>query len=122
MPLLTTSSDGEILTIYFNEARILDELVIRQVQEDIIALLGKTEERCVLLDFRRVQFLSSSALGALLRIHKKCKDFKIALRMSNIAPEIMKVFKITNLDSIFSIHKDADDATEAFKKDQLFSR
>jgi len=122
VPLLTTSTDGEILTIYFNEARILDELVIRQVQEDIIALLGKAEERCVLLDFRRVQFLSSSALGALLRIHKKCKDFQIALRMSNIAPEIMKVFKITSLDTIFRIHKDADDANEAFRKDQLFSQ
>jgi anti-sigma B factor antagonist len=120
--LLTTSSDGEILTICFNEARILDELVIRQAQEEVIELLAKAKERNVLLDFRRVLFLSSSALGALLRIHKKCKEYKIVLRMSNIAPDIMKVFKITNLDSIFSIHKDAEDALEAFRKDGLFYR
>jgi anti-sigma B factor antagonist len=120
--LLTTSSDGEILTICFNEARILDELVIRQAQEEVIELLAKAKERNVLLDFRRVLFLSSSALGSLLRIHKKCKEYKIVLRMSNIAPDIMKVFKITNLDSIFSIHKDAEDALEAFRKDGLFYR
>ncbi len=116
MASINTSSDGEILTIYLNEPRILDELVIKQIREEIVALLSKTEERCVLMDFRQVKFLSSSALGALLRIHKKCKEFKVDLKLSNIAPDIYKVFDITGLNKVFSIHKDADDAIEAFKQ------
>jgi anti-sigma B factor antagonist len=118
--ILSNSSDGQILTIEFTEARILDELLIRQMQEDVIKLLGEAKERFVLLDFHRVQFLSSAALGALLRVHKKCKDFQVSLRMSNIAADIAKVFKITNLNSIFQIHKDAEEAIQAFQKEPRF--
>jgi anti-anti-sigma factor len=117
VPLIRSKSDGEILTIYFTEAKFLDELVIRQAQDEVLRVLEKTHEPSVVFDFRFVKFLSSSAFGMLIRVQKKSKDFKIALKLCNIDPEILKVFKITGLDKVFSIYPgDLPEETGVFAK------
>jgi hypothetical protein len=50
-----------------------------------------------------VEFLSSSALGMLLRVHKRCKDFEISLKLCNLGKDIEKVFKITGLNKVLDI-------------------
>ena len=120
--LVRSESDGEILTVYFTEAKILDELVIRQCQDELIRMLEKTQEPNVILDFRFVKFLSSSALGMLIRVHKRCKDFKIDMKLCNIDKEIEKVFKITGLNKILEIYPDSPSAAASFKKKGFFGR
>ncbi len=120
--LIRSESDGEILTVYFTEAKILDELVIRQCQDELIRLLEKTQEQNVILDFRFVKFLSSSALGMLIRVQKRCKEFKINLKLCNIDKEIEKVFKITGLNKVLDICPTNEDAAAAFKKKGFFFR
>ncbi len=122
MASIKPESNGDILTIYINELRLLDEMTIQQVYKEIMSVVEKTQEPNVLIHFGRVSFMSSSALGMLIRIHKKCKEFKISLKLSNISPNIREVFKITGLEKIFDICPDASDAQEAFKKGQVFFR
>ena len=62
MSAIASSSDGNILVIRFTDSRILDEARIRRVGDDMIALLNKTEEQGVLLDFSGVGFMSSAML------------------------------------------------------------
>lgn len=122
MASIKPESNGDILTIYINELRLLDEMTIQQVHKEIMSVVEKTQEPNVLLHFGRVSFMSSSALGMLIRLNKKCKEFKIALKLSNICPNIREVFKITGLEKIFEIYPDANDAVEAFKKGRYFGR
>ena len=112
----TTESDGEILTVHFTYAKILEETVIQQISAALLALIDKSSEKNFLLDFNHVGFLSSSALGGLLKVNKKCKEFKINLKLCNIHPDIMQVFKITRLDKVLAIYPDTQAAYEAFKK------
>ena len=114
---------GEVRIIIIDEVRLLDGVVIDQCYRDIIAVLDKTEESNVLLHFGRVTFMSSAALGILVRINKKCKEFQIALKLCSIAPDIGQVFKITGLDKVFEIYPDPTHAMEAFQKSgQLYFR
>jgi len=122
MASIKPESNGEILTIHICELRLLDEMTIQQVYKEILSVLEKTQEPNVLLHFGRVSFMSSSALGMLIRLHKKCKEFKVGLKLSNISPNIREVFKITGLEKIFEIYADASEAEEAFKKSQVFFR
>jgi anti-sigma B factor antagonist len=119
---LRSESNGEILSIYLTEAKILDETVIQQISTALQELIGKTTESNVVLDFAQVRFLSSSALGMLVKINKKCKEFKINFKLCNIHKDIMEVFKITRLDKVLAIYPDAAAAHEAFKKSGLFFR
>lgn len=112
---------GEIRIIGIDEARLLEGGAIEQCYREIVELLEKTEEGNVLLHFGRVTFMSSAALGMLIRVNKKCKEHKIQLKLCNIAPEIGQVFKITGLDKLFDIHADTSQAMEAFKKSGMLS-
>jgi anti-sigma B factor antagonist len=119
MSITSHSKDG-ILTIYFLDARVLDESQLEQISRDILAELEKTTEELVILDFQKVQFMSSSMLGKLVQIHKKCKEFKVKLKLSGINKEILEVFKITKLDKLFDIASDEAAARKAFLKRGLF--
>jgi anti-anti-sigma factor len=119
---LRCTSDTDILTVYMTDAKVLDALIIEQIHQELVGILERTEQRNVVLNFGAVKFMSSAALGMLIRVNKKCKEFKVNLKLSNIQPDIAQVFKITGLDKVFRIYKTAEDAYAAFQKEGLFFR
>lgn len=122
MALIKSETKGEIRIIFIDEVRLVDTAAIEQCYREIVEVL-KTDESNVLLHFGRVAFLLSSALGMLVRLKKKCKEYDISLRFCNIAPDIYEVFKITSLNKLFDIHADAAGALEAFNASgKLFFR
>jgi anti-sigma B factor antagonist len=116
MALVKSELKSEIRVIFVDVPRFVDGAVIEQCYREIVDIVEKTEESDVLLHFGRVGFMSSAALGMLLRLQKKCKEFKIALKLCNISPDIRQVFKITSLDKVFDIQADVNDAIQSFKK------
>jgi anti-sigma B factor antagonist len=113
-------SSEEILTIYLTDVKILDQVGIENIYKEVIGALEKTVQPNVVIDFRFVKFMSSAALGMLIRVNKKCKEFKAILKLCNISPDIRQVFDITGLNKVFSIHATAEEAREAFKKGGRF--
>ena len=62
----------------------------------------------VVLDLARVQFLDSSGLGAIVAV-KKLLGPDRALELSGLTPTVEKVFRLTRMDSIFTIHPAVQD-------------
>lgn len=119
MSLSTYTKDG-ILTIVFDDPRILDETKLEELGRELIEALNKTSEERVILDFRNVKFMSSSMLGKLVQVHKKAGEFKVKMKLCSIDPEIRQVFKITRLDKLFEIESDEAAARAAFMKKGWF--
>jgi anti-sigma B factor antagonist len=115
MSVLSYSKDG-ILTVCLTDSRLTDEAKLEQLGSDLIKQLNETTEERVILDFRNVQFMSSSMLGKLVQLQKKCKEFKVHLKLSAISPDIRQVFKITKLDKLFEIESDEVAARKAFMR------
>jgi len=113
---LTTYAKDGIRTVAFNDSRLLDEVKLEQLGTDLIAQLNDSTEERVILDFRSVQFMSSSMLGKLVAVQKKCKEFKVHLKLCAISRDIREVFKITKLDKLFEIEEDEVSARKAFMK------
>lgn len=116
MALIRCEVNDDVRMIFIDQVRLIDAAAIDQCYREIVDVLDKTEERKVLLHFGRVAFLSSSALGALIRVNKKCGEYKISLKLCNIAPDIYEVFKITRLDKVFDVHAGAAEALQSFAK------
>jgi anti-anti-sigma factor len=114
---LRCESSGDILTVVLTDAKILDTAQINDIHQEMAKVIGEIQERNMLLDFREVKFLSSAALGMLILVNKTCKERKINLKLCNIAPDIVQVFKITGMNKVFSICKTTEDAIAAFKKE-----
>ena len=62
----------------------------------------------MIIDFAPVQFMSSSMLGKLVKIHKKCGEYKTKLKLCGVTPNIREVFKITRLDKLFDFYSAYD--------------
>jgi anti-sigma B factor antagonist len=107
-----TQSNGDVTVVYFTDAQILDEHKIVQLNDAADrAAAGK-----LLLNFSDVQFMSSAVLGKLVNLNKKCKADQTNLKMCNINPKILEVFKITKLNKVFDIHETEEKALSAFNK------
>ncbi|MDZ4781579.1 MAG: STAS domain-containing protein [Planctomycetia bacterium] len=115
MPQLNITENGDVVVVSFVESKILDESMIRQIGEEFKKLTTEAAaERKLLVKFSGVGFMSSSMIGQVMRLSKQCKADKVELKLSDIAPAIMEVFKLTRLDKILAIHATEAEAIKAF--------
>ncbi|TWT86899.1 Anti-sigma F factor antagonist [Pseudobythopirellula maris] len=119
MAIASHAKDG-ILFVRIDDARLLEESRIEQLEQELLTSLNNSVEERVVINFAKVQFMSSSMLGKLVKVHKKAKEFKVKVKFCSIAPDIQEVFKITRLDKLFDIEKDEETARKAFLKRGIF--
>ena len=91
MALVKSEVKGEIRVVFIDLVQFVDAAVIEQCYRELVELLERTEEKHVLLHFGRVAFMSSAALGMLVRLRKKCQEYEISLKLCNITPDICEV-------------------------------
>jgi anti-sigma B factor antagonist len=103
-----------IIVVTFTTPRIVQEEDIQDIFEQLQRLVDEKPGREYVLDFRKVQFLSSSVLGRLILLQKKAASTKGRLVLCAIAKEIFEVFKITKLDKVFTVKEDAKAALKMF--------
>ena len=111
---IQTGKKDTVHMVLFKDKKILDDAVLDEIRAELAQLIGKASGPDVLLDFSNVEFMSSAMLGLLGQMHRKISTGHGRLKMCSIRPEIFQVFKLTNLDKLFSIHKDAPTALATF--------
>lgn len=62
----------------------------------------------VVLDMSKVAFLDSSGLGAVVAVFKALAPDR-KLELSGLTPTVQKVFRLTRMDGIFTIHDTVPD-------------
>ena len=120
MSTLLTRTESDILVIYFQDVRIIDERRIQSLGQELGELLNATENKRVILNFQNVSFMSSAMIGKLVEFEKKCKAAEIALRLCNINENVEEVFNLMQLNKVFSIEKDEETALKNFSKKSWF--
>jgi anti-sigma B factor antagonist len=63
----------------------------------------------VVLDMSRVAFLDSSGLGAVVAVMKALAPDR-RLELSGLTVNVQKVFRLTRMDSVFTIHPSVPDS------------
>lgn len=102
MQLSTTSlADGQKITV--QEAR-LDAAVATMFKDSMrTAMAGGAG--AVTLDLSQVMFMDSSGLGAVIAILKSMPPGR-ELRLCGLTPNVMRVFRLTRMDTVFTILDD----------------
>ena len=117
MVAVVAQKNRGVIIAYINEVKLLDERMIGEVGSELLAAMERAENNMLLINFQGVRFMSSSMIGKLVALYKKCKGNKINLKLSNISAEIMEVFQLMNLQKLMNIYSDEAEAMLAFKKD-----
>jgi anti-sigma B factor antagonist len=119
MPIDSYSKD-DILTMRITDERLVDPEVVKRVTDEVLEILGKTDERQAVLDFSPVKFMASAMLGKLVLLQKKCAEYQVKLKLCGVSRDILEVFKITKLNKVFDIQADEPTARKSFNKRGFF--
>jgi anti-sigma B factor antagonist len=114
MRRVEVESIGDVTIASFIDRKILVEENIRTVGEQLLSLVNESDTKKLLLNFRNVEYMSSAVLGMLVSLNKQVKAAGGKLVLCSIDPQIREVFAITNLEKLFVIRGDEQEALQAF--------
>ena len=114
--LYTVQEADDVTLVTFQQSHILDAMTIESMSTTLKELIGTSEAGKFIFNFARVTYLSSSALGMLIGLQRRVAQRKAVVKLAGIHDDIMEVFRITRLDTVFDIYRDGAAALEAFRK------
>lgn len=87
------------------EIVIAKNFAIDEVSEfrDKVYEMINSGEKNFILDCSKCQFIDSTGLGVLVALYKKCNELNGSLRLHSVNSEVMRVFNLTRLDTIFKL-------------------
>jgi anti-anti-sigma factor len=87
------------LILSITEAQLQGDLVADALREDLLSAVDRSGARSVVLDFRRVTYVSSVAFRPLLSLHRKLKQGGGRLILCGMNDRVTEVFHVTRLIS-----------------------
>jgi anti-sigma B factor antagonist len=90
--------------IEFANPSLIDPVELEKISQSLYRLIDQEDKRKIILDFERVQFLSSQAIGIILTMNKKLMPLKNSkLVLCGVGAKLMELLKITRLDRLLTI-------------------
>jgi len=115
VPYLDVRKVGDTLVLKFTRADMTDAAFITKVGEEIDKLVRGVEKPKVVVDFSQVARLSSATLGMLVGLRKVVTRQKGQMRVTNIADDLIEIFKITRLDVTLQVCGSNEAAIDSFE-------
>ena len=116
--LLVQTVQGVALVIFEDES-ILDPLQVQDIGQQLHKLIEDEDRQRIILDFHKVKILSSQMLGVLIGLLKRIRSDRGRIVICGMKSELHKVFKITNLDKLFSFYETEGKALRSFESQAL---
>ena len=105
---------NDVIVVVCLDPKLNDEYTIQEWGDQVTAV-AESVTKALILDFSKVQFMSSSALRVLIKLQKTTDLSNVPLLLCCLNDDILEIFKITNLESIFKIRKGIDEAIRSLQ-------
>jgi anti-anti-sigma factor len=112
---LRTVFVDDVLVVYFPNHELMDEDQNRRIGTELIELTAQAKSGKMLVSFRGVDFVTSSMLGQLVMLNKRCMSHQIGLKICDVGPDLRTIFRIVRLDTLVDICGDEASALLAFR-------
>ncbi|MDR1664695.1 MAG: STAS domain-containing protein [Clostridiales bacterium] len=80
-----------------------------QLKTQLTELLAERNAH-LYVDCKALEFIDSTALGALVGVLKTVKENGREMHLLNVRPNLFKLFRLTNLDDVFIFEEESADA------------
>jgi len=111
---IALEDEGGVPAIRFVDRLIMDDRIVREVGDQIMAALPPSGPVRVILDFGHVTMISSAMIGRLVVLQRRADATGGLLRLCEVGPAVLDVLRTTNLDRVLTITRDRREAREAF--------
>jgi len=110
---LDISSEGNVAIARFKGCCICDVEEISNASTHLRQYMETHRPSGLIFDFTGVKFFSSQVLGLLLEARARLQPQGGRVAVSALSPQLQRVFRITNLDQIFTLYPDCAAAMAA---------
>lgn len=113
----STKKSGEIavMTILKEEITMYE---IDKVKNEFSEVIEK-ESANLLVNFKKLEFISSLVLAALVFVRKKVKEKNGKLKFCELKGKVKEMFEITDLDKVFEIYPTENAAIAKFAEEGI---
>jgi anti-sigma B factor antagonist len=99
----TTQTIDKWLVVEFRTASLMDPVQLDQIAQQLYRLIDAEDRRRIIMDFEKVQYLSSQAIGIVMNMNKRLMALKGKLILCAVGGKLMELIKITRLDKVLII-------------------
>ena len=105
---------NENTVVEFTSPSLMDPIELEQIAQQLYKLIDEQDKRRIILDFEKVQYLSSQAIGILLAMQKKLSALKKSnLILCGVGARLMELLRITRLDKVLTIKPSQKEAIKS---------
>lgn len=94
------------------EEEKLDSTISPQLKSEFVSL-STDGHRNIILDLSRVKYADSSGLSAILIANRVCQDSNGMFVMASLSDHVMKLIKISQLDTVLNLLPTVEEAVDA---------
>ena len=117
MAQVTVSRNKSCVVVEIVAPSLMDTRELDTLAEDLYRLVDEQDSRRLLLDFGKVQFISSRAIGILANLHRATSRLKGGLLvLCNCSPNLMQLLKIVKFDKLIPIKATQEEALNHFER------
>jgi anti-sigma B factor antagonist len=99
--------------VEFTTPSLMEQRELEEIGTELYRLVEEEDRRQVVLDFTKVQYVSSQAIGIVINLHRKLADLKKSkLTLCGLGPRLQELIRITRLDRILTIKPTQAEATK----------
>jgi anti-sigma B factor antagonist len=103
-PHYTVQQIDKATVVEFRTPSLMDQLDLQTISESLYKLVDEQDKRKLVLDFEKVTYLSSQAIGIVLTLNKKLTALPNSkLVLCGVGPKLQELIKITRLDKVLTI-------------------
>lgn len=107
----------DVAVIKFSDEKVVDPARIEKLGKELLSLADADERQKLLINFENVRFFSSAAINKLIVLEKRVRARGAKLRLSNLRQEVKDLFSFTNLDGLFNIMEEENEAINSFEQE-----
>jgi anti-sigma B factor antagonist len=101
--------------VEFRTPSLMDPVELENIGQGLYKLIDAEDKRKLILDFEKVEYLSSQAIGIILTMNKKLAALKNSkLVLCGVGPRLMELLKITRLDRLLTVKPSQKEAVKVF--------
>jgi anti-sigma B factor antagonist len=105
---------GKVAVIRIIGKRLLEAAQVDGVSQNLLRLADDPGRSQMLLDFKAVEFLSSTVLATLLSLRKALRVHGGRLALCGLRPTVREVFAITGLEGPLNVYASEQEALQSF--------
>lgn len=116
MSQMTIQQYEEATLVEFTTPSLMDPMELEQMASALYKLADELDKKQIVLDFEKVEYLASQAIGILVALNKKMSAMKKGqLVLCGVGARLMELLRITRLDRVLSIKPTQKDAIKALQ-------